>query len=114
MARSTDPLEAAKAPTGVKANSDAYAPLSAHDMGKPAQGTLPKPPPGKAGEKVKYYRVQANADPRSGGAWKPQIRGMVTSLYTGKVLRSSSYDIEDLKRQGVQLEEVPPPPLATG
>lgn len=114
MARQTDPLEAAKAPTGVKANSDAYAPPSAHDMGKPAEGTLPKPPPGKAGTKVKYFRVLTNPDVKSGGAWKPQIRGMITSLYPGKVLRSSSYDIEDLKRQGVQFEEVSAPPLATG
>ena len=101
-----------RTPAAPAATNDPFPTTPAAAAPPPAPGVLPKQGPRPLVE-VKHFRVVQNPSEKD-GCWKPQIRGVVTSLFPGKVLRSTNYDIEELQRQGVQLEECEPRPLAAG
>lgn len=88
-----DPVEAAK--------------MGAPDLEMPAPIPLhpePLPPPGRLPP-----RSAQTAKPRTVRvtvAGKVQIRGQTQKLAPGKLLRSTSYDLENLAAQGLQFEDV--------
>ncbi len=105
-----DPFNRTAAPTAPAAADPFPAQVAAPP---PTPGPLPKATP-RAATPVKLFKVAAPNPGQKDACWRPQIRGTVVSLYPGKILRSTNYDIEDLKRQGVPLEECEARPLAAG
>lgn len=88
-----DPVEAAKMGTP---DMEAPAPIALHPEPMPAPGKLPQ----------RIFQPQVERTVRVTAAASVQIRGQTQKLAVGKLLRSSSYDLEGLAAQGLKFEDV--------